>query len=67
MIQREGGSVDERHGSVWVVLKHDAGKKRTVIEIKDKKDGKILARNGQTGPRAKAYYDKLNKYFFRDE
>ena len=49
------------------MLKHDAGKKRIVIEIKDKKGGKTLARGGKTGPGAKAYYDKLNKYFFRDE
>lgn len=59
--------MDERHGSVWVVLKHDPGKQRTTVEVKDKKRGTVLTRNGQAGPRAKAYYDKLNKYFFRDE
>lgn len=67
MITREGGCIDERRGIVWVVLKYDSEKRRATIEIKDKKDGTTLTRNGEIGSRAKEYYDKLNYYFFGHE
>lgn len=67
MMYREGGCMDERHGPVWVVLKHDPGKQQTTVEIKDKKDGTVLTRNGMVGRRAKGHYDKLDKYFFGNE
>ena len=67
MIKKEGGCIDERHGSVWVVLTHDPAKCQTSVKVKKEKDGQTVAVNGITGPRAKMYYDKLNQYFFGNE
>lgn len=64
MIKKEGGCIDERHGTVWVCLQYDDKEKSTFVEIKDTKEGVRLCMNGKTGKGAKAYYDKLNNYFF---
>lgn len=67
MIWKEGGCIDEQHGSVWVRLTYNDKKQDTIVEIRDRKDGKRLALNGLTGPGAKRYYDRLNLYFFGDD
>lgn len=64
MIYREGGCLDERHGSVWVRIEYDGQKNDTAVRIYDRKGGRTLAENGRSGPYAKDYYDRLNNYFF---
>lgn len=64
---RQGGTIDDTHGSIWVILTYDSEKQRATLEIRSMppgQRGKRYGLAGVSGPGAESYFRKTDEYYF---
>lgn len=64
---RQGGTIDDTHGSIWVILTYDSEKQSATLEIRSmprEQRGKLYGLAGVSGPGAERYFKSTNEYYF---